>query len=153
MDTSSSFAAKTEGAAGRAAAALAQRLIEELAREPSLVCTVGRDGAVAELFLDENPRVGFLDGWATIELAHWHVHMNLERVSRVVFAEEPSQCSAVSAYVSLDDGEGKSVIRFYFPHAAHTHRTYTPEELALFARFCARYSGETQVTVRAATAR
>jgi hypothetical protein len=99
---------------------LAQRLIEELARQPSLVCTVGTDGAIGELFLGENPRVGFREGWATIEFPCWHIHMDLGRVGRVRFAEEPSQCSSVSAYVSIEDAEGRPLIRFFFPHAGPT---------------------------------
>ena len=32
-------------------------------------------------------------------------------------------------------------MRFYFPHASHTHRKYTAEELELFGRFKERYEG------------
>ena len=41
----------------------------------------------------------------------------------------------------LTGGQGKSVLRFYFPHPSHTYKTYTAEELALFGQFKERYEG------------
>ena len=117
-----------------------KQLLEDLARTPALVCTVGRDGVVSELFLDETVRkVEFTDPWATVEYSGWHIHANLDIVAKVRFAEAPSHGDSVSAFISLDDAEGNAVLRFYFPHASQTHRTYTAQELALFETFKARY--------------
>lgn len=117
-----------------------KQLLDDLARTRSLVCTVGREGAVSELFLDGTPqRVEFADPWATVEYANWHLHVDLSRVTQVRFAEAPGHGDATSVFVSFDDGAGQSVLRFYFPHPSHTHRTYTEEELALFTRFRERY--------------
>jgi hypothetical protein len=117
-----------------------QQLLTDLARTPALICTVGRDTAISELFLDGSPkRVDFSDSWATVEFASWHIHVNLSTITAIRFAEAQSHGDSASLFISCDDVEGKAVLRFYFPHASHTHRTYDEEELALFGRFKARY--------------
>ena len=117
-----------------------QQLLDHLARTPSLICTVSRDGAVSELFLDGAPRkVEFAGTWATVEFASWHIHVDLSTVVRIRFDEVQSHEDSMSAYVSFDDAGGKAVLRFYFPHPSHTYRTYTAEELALFGRFREQY--------------
>jgi hypothetical protein len=119
-----------------------KQLLADLARTPALVCTVSRDGAVSELFLDGAPqKVEFADPWATVEFKGWHIHVDLSTVAKVRFAEAPGHDNSVSAFVSFDDDQGGSVLRFYFPHASHTYKTYTADELALFGRFKARYEG------------
>jgi len=118
----------------------AQKLLSDLARTPSLICTLGRDGAVSELFLDDAPqKVEFSDSWATVEFKGWHIHVNLDLVIDIRFAEAPGHDETTSAFVSFDDNEGKAVFRFYFPHSSHTFKTYTAEELTLFGRFRAQY--------------
>jgi hypothetical protein len=117
-----------------------KQLLADLAHTPSLVCTVGREGAVGELFLDDAPqKVEFADPWATVEYKSWHVHVDLSTVTSIRFAEAPGHDNSVSAFVALDDSQGKSVLRFYFPHPSHTYKTYTADELALFGRFRERY--------------
>jgi len=117
-----------------------QPLLTELARTASLVCTVGRDGAVSELFLDGAPqKVEFSGSWATIEFTHWHIHVDLSTVAYVCFTEAPGHDNSISAFVTFDDTAGKSVLRFYFPHPSHTYKTYTPGELALFEQFKERH--------------
>ena len=117
-----------------------QQLLTELAHTPSLVCTVGRDGAVSELFLDGAPqKVEFTDSWATVEFSGWHIHADLSTVTHIRFAEAPGHDDSVSAFITFDDSQGKSVLRFYFPHPSHTYKTYTAEELALFGRFKEQY--------------
>ena len=117
-----------------------KQLLEDLARTPALVCTVGRDGVVSELFLDEKvQRVDFADSWATVEYSGWHIHANLDTITKVRFAEAPGHDDSVNVFVSLDDEKGNAVLRFYFPHASQTHRTYTAQELELFETFKARY--------------
>jgi uncharacterized protein len=120
-----------------------QKLLEELAHTPSLICTVSRDGAVSELFLDGDPRkVEFSGAWATVEFTGWHIHVDLGTIVRIRFDEAQSHEDSMSAYVSCDDGEGKAVLRFYFPHPSHTYRTYTAEELGLFEKFKKKYQKE-----------
>ena len=117
-----------------------KQLVEDLARTPALVCTVGRDGVVSELFLDETVRkVEFTDLWATVEYSGWHIHANLDTIAKVRFTEAAGHDDSVSVFVSLDDAQGNAVLRFYFPHASQTHRTYTAQELSLFEAFKARY--------------
>ena len=117
-----------------------KQLLENLARTPALVCTVGRDGTVSELFLDEKVRkVEFSDPWATVEYSGWHIHADLDTITKVRFAEAPGHDDSVNVFVSLDDAEGKAVLRFYFPHASQTHRTYAAQELTLFETFKDRY--------------
>ena len=90
-----------------------KQLLEDLARTPALVCTVGRDGVVSELFLDEKVRkVEFADSWATVEYSGWHIHANLDTVTQVRFAEAPGHGDSVSVFISLDDAEGNAVLRF-----------------------------------------
>lgn len=122
-----------------------KQLLEELARTRSLVCTVGREGAVSELFLDGAPqKVDFADPWATVEFASWHIHVDLSTVVEVRFAEAPGHDDSVSVFISFDDSAGKSVLRFYFPHPSHTYKTYTADELGLFAQFRERYEAQKQ---------
>ena len=110
-----------------------QQLLTDLARTPSLVCTVSREGAVSELFLDGAPqKIEFSDPWATVEFKSWHIHVDLSLVTQVRFTEAPGHDNSVSAFAAFDDSQGKSVLRFYFPHPSHTYKTYTAEELALF---------------------
>ncbi len=117
-----------------------QQLLTDLVHTPALICTVGRDTAISELFLDDDPkRIDFSDSWATIEFASWHIHVDLSTVATLRFAETQSHEDSTSLFISFDDAEGKAVMRFYFPHAIHTHRTYTEEELALFGEFKERY--------------
>ena len=113
-----------------------QQLLGELARTPSVICTVSRDGVVSEFFLDDNPRkIEFSGTWATVEFSGWHIHVDLSTIVRMRFDEVQSHADSMSAYVSFDDAEGKAVLRFYFPNPSHSYGTYTAEELALFGRF------------------
>ena len=117
-----------------------KQLLEDLARTPALVCTVGHDGVVAELFLDKKiQKVEFADSWATIEYSGWHIHADLDTVTQVRFAEAAGHGDSVSVFISLDDRQGNAVLRFYFPHASQTYRTYTAEELELFEQFKGKY--------------
>jgi len=117
-----------------------QQILTDLARTPALICTVGRDTAISELFLDGSPkRVDFADSWAAVEFSGWHIHVDLATVVTVRFAEAQSHGDSTSLFISFDDSEKQAVMRFYFPHASHTHRTYTAEELELFGRFKEQY--------------
>ena len=117
-----------------------QRLLTDLARTPALICTVGRDTAISELFLDGSPkRVDFADSWAAVEFTGWHIHVDLSTIATIRFAEAQSHGDSTSLFISFDDNEGQAVMRFYFPHTSHTHRTYTAEELELFGGFKAQY--------------
>ncbi|MGH7963239.1 MAG: DUF7676 family protein [Candidatus Binatia bacterium] len=119
---------------------LLQQLLHDLSHTASLVCTVSRDGAVSELFLDGAPqKVEFADSWTTIEFRGWHIHADLSTVAQVRLAEAPGHDDSISAFIAFDDDQGKSVLRFYFPHPSHTYKTYTAEELALFGQFKERY--------------
>ena len=119
-----------------------QQILTDLARTPALICTVGRDTAISELFLDGSPkRVDFADSWATVEFSNWHIHVDLSTITTVRFAEAQSHGDSTSLFISFDDADEKAVMRFYFPHASHTHRTYNEEELALFGKFKKRYEG------------
>lgn len=117
-----------------------QALLTELARTPSVICTVGGVDAIGELFLREPPqRIEFSGGWAAIECAGWHLHVNLAGVTRVRFVEETGQDGSVSPVAIFEDAHDSAVLRFYFPHISHTHTTYIAEELTLFDRFRERY--------------
>lgn len=119
---------------------LLQELLHDLAHTASLVCTVSRDGAVSELFLDGTPqKVEFANPWVTVEFKGWHIHVDLSTVAHIRFAEAPGHDNSISAFIALDDDREKSVLRFYFPHPSHTYKTYTAEEIALFDRFKERY--------------
>jgi hypothetical protein len=112
-----------------------QSLLSELARMPSVICTVGSHDAIGELFLGEPPqKIEFNGNWAAIECKGWHLHVNLAGVTRVHFVEEAGHEQSISPVAIFEDAQGRSVLRFYFPHASHTHTTYTAEELALFDR-------------------
>ena len=117
-----------------------KELINDLATTASLICTVGRDGVVGELFLDGTlEKIEFSDSWATIEFGGWHIHVDLNTVTSVKFHQNQSAGGSVSVFVSLNDKAGGAVMKFYFPHATQTHRSYTDKELALFNAFRTRY--------------
>ena len=117
-----------------------QELLTDLVQTPALVCTVSRDGVVSELFLEKTPqKVEFADSWVTIECEGWHIHADLSTVVRVRFEEVPGHDGSISPLVSLDDEQGSAVLRFYFPHASQTYKTWTEEELALFGQFKKQY--------------
>lgn len=117
-----------------------QQLLSELVWTPSLICTVGRNNAIGELLLRDAPQnINFSDDWAAIECKSWHLHVNLATVKQVRFAEDTGHGGAVSPVAIFEDAQQQSVMRFYFPHASHTHTTYTAEELALFGRVKERY--------------
>jgi uncharacterized protein len=119
-----------------------EQLLTELAYTPNLICTVGRDTAISELFLDGSPkRVDFSDSWATVEFAAWHIHVDLSTITTMRFAKAQSHGDSTSLFLSLDDSEGTAVLRFYFPHASHANRTYTVDELQLFEKFKRQYGG------------
>lgn len=120
-----------------------QELLTDLVQTPALVCTVGRDGVVSELFLERSPqKVEFADSWLTIEGAGWHIHADLSMVVRVRFEEVKGHDGSISPFVSLDDQQGKAVLRFYFPHASQTYKIWTQEDLRLFEKFRERYGME-----------
>ncbi len=117
-----------------------QQLLTELTHTPSLICTVGRNEAIGELMLRKPPQnVAFAGDWAAIECENWHLHVNLATVKQVRFIEERGHGGSVSPVAIFEDAQGQSVMRFYFPHASHTHTTYTAEELELFGGFKERY--------------
>ena len=67
-----------------------KELINDLATTASLICTVGRDGVVGELFLDGTlEKIEFSDSWATIEFGGWHIHVDLNTVTSVKFHQKP----------------------------------------------------------------
>ena len=117
-----------------------KELINDLATTASLICTVGRNGAVSELFLDGAlEKIEFSDSWATIEFSGWHIHVDLNTITSVKFHQKQSAGQSVSVFVSLNDEAGQTVMKFYFPHTTQTHRSYTEKELALFNTFRKRY--------------
>jgi hypothetical protein len=121
-------------------------LLSELVSMPSVICTVGRNDAIGELFLREPPqKIEFSGSWAAIECKGWHLHVNLAGVTRVRFVEEAGYDRSISPVAVFEDGQGGSVLRFYFPHASHTHTTYTVEELALFDRVRERYQKRLEI--------
>ena len=104
---------------------------------------------VSELFIHEAvQKIESADPWATIEFGSWHIHADLDAVTHVRFAEEPSHDNSVSVFVSVDERNGNPVLRFYFPHASQTDQTYTAEELVLFGRFKERHEGCWKVGIR-----
>jgi hypothetical protein len=60
----------------------------------------------------------------------------LSTVAQVRFAEVPGHDDSVSAFIAFDDSQGKSVLRFYFPHPSHTYKTYTLTQLRHRAGSC-----------------
>jgi hypothetical protein len=117
-----------------------QQPLSDLVRTPLLICTVGRNDAVGELFLREAPqKVEFSGDWAAIECKGRHLYVNLAGVTRVRFVEEAGYDQAISPVAIFEDAQQQSVLRFYFPHTSHTHTTYTAGELTLFGRFKERY--------------
>ena len=123
-----------------------KRLISELLRVDGMMLVIDSGGAVSEMSLQQAPVVEFEGRWATIEARDWHVHLDLERVCGAQFVENSHhghEAMPKLFYVRLSDGDGATLLRFYFPNPwlddAEKPAPFQPERLRLFQDFRRRY--------------
>lgn len=124
-----------------------KRLISELLRCEGMLLVIDSGGAVSEISLHQAPEVEFDGRWATIEARDWHIHLDLERVSGAQFVENSHHGHEAMMpklyYARLSDGDGATLLRFYFPNPwlddAENPAPFQPERLRLFQDFCRRY--------------
>ncbi len=122
------------------------RLISELLRVDGMMLVIDSGGAVSEMSLQQAPEVEFDGRWATIEASDWHIHLDLERVCGAQFVENSHhghEAMPKLFYVRLSDGDGATLLRFYFPNPwlddAENPASFQPERLRLFQDFRRRY--------------
>ena len=122
------------------------RLISELLRVDGMLLVIDSGGAVSEMSLQQAPEVEFDGRWATIEARDWHVHLDLERVGGAQFVENSHhghEAMPKLFYVRLSNGEGATLLRFYFPNPwldeDENPAPFQPERLRLFQDFRRRY--------------
>ncbi len=123
-----------------------KRLISELLRVDGMLLVIDSGGAVSEMSLQQAPEVEFDGRWATIEARDWHIHLDLERVCGAQFVENSHhghEAMPKLFYVRLSDGDGATLLRFYFPNPwlddAEKPTPFQPERLRLFQDFRRRY--------------
>ena len=123
-----------------------KRLISELLRVDGMLLVIDSGGAVSEMSLHQAPEVEFDGRWATIEARDWHIHLDLERVCGAQFVENSHhghEAMPKLYYVRLSDGDGATLLRFYFPNPwlddAEKPAPFQPERLRLFQDFRRRH--------------
>lgn len=123
-----------------------KRLIAELLRVDGMMLVIDSGGAVSEMSLHQAPEVEFDDRWATIEARDWHIHLDLDQVRGAQFVENSHhghEAMPKLFYVRLSDGDGATLLRFYFPNPwlddAEKPAPFQPERLRLFQDFRRRY--------------
>lgn len=119
-----------------------EKLIYELGTISGINCVVQGEQAVAELFFNrpDEAKIGFLDGWGTIETSGFHIHFKSTDLDAARFVDEAGSCVERATYLMILDLEGRERLRFYFPNPSDDSRPYTEEELAHFERFRTTYS-------------
>ena len=78
-----------------------EQLVAELVATDSIMLVMDSAGAVSEMHPLEVEAPLFDRGWATIEAAGWHVHMNLGAVEGVQFVE-------------ADDRVHEGIVKLYY---------------------------------------
>ncbi len=131
---------------------LLEQLVAELVATDGIMLVMDSAGAVSEMHLLEVAAPWFDRGWATIEAAGWHVHMNLEAVEGVQFVEADDRMHEGIAklyYVRFSGGNQDTLIRFYFPNPwlddSEKPTEFQPERLKAFEDFRDRYVGEKNI--------
>ncbi len=118
-----------------------EKLIYALGTISGINCVVQGEQAVAELFFNEpgEAKIGFLDGWGTIESAGFHIHFKSTDLADFRFVDEAGSCVERATYLTILDLEGKERLRFYFANPSDNSRPYTEPELGYFDQFRAAY--------------
>ena len=125
-----------------------EKLIEELVAQDGMMVVLDSGGAVAEMHTKRMKSSEFKDGWAMIESADWHVHLNLATVEGAQFVEADDRWHddiPKLYYLRLSDAEHGTLMRFYFPNPwldeNEKPTEFQPERLKAFKEFRDRYVG------------
>ena len=99
-----------------------EQLVAELVATDSIMLVMDSAGAVSEMHPLEVAAPLFDRGWATIEAAGWHVHMNLGAVDGVQFVEADDQ---------VHEGDRQAVLRpLQRPKPRHVNPFLLPQSMA-----------------------
>ena len=99
---------------------LLEQLVTELVATDGIMLVMDSAGAVSEMHPREVEAPQFDRGWATIEAAGWHVHMNLAVVEGVQFVEADDRMHEGIAklyYVRLSGGQSRHLNPFLLPQS------------------------------------
>ncbi len=131
---------------------LLEQLVAELVATDGIMLVMDSAGAVSEMHPREVEAPRFEKGWATIEAAGWHVHLNLGAVEGVQFVEAEDRVHEGIAklyYVRFSGADQDTLIRFYFPNPwlddSEKPTEFQPERLKVFEDFRDRYVGRNQI--------
>lgn len=124
-----------------------QQLIGELVSISNVLLVIDSGGAVGELRAQATMQPEFKDGWATIEVEAWHVHLDMKAVQGVQFVEAEDHGHDIPKlyYVRLSDAQDNTLMRFYFPNPwlnqEEKPSPFQPQKLELFEGLRDRYVG------------
>lgn len=128
---------------------LLEQLISELLATRGMMVVIDSHGAVSEMHTRNLVQPAFHEGWATIEAADWHVHLNMNLIDEAQFVEAQDRVHdgiPKLYYVRLSDAGGNTMLRFYFPNPwlddAEKVTEFQPERLRLFEEFRDRFVEE-----------
>lgn len=123
------------------------RLVSELLSVEGMMVVMDSGGAVSEMSLSAAPDVEFEGRWATIEARDWHIHLDLARVAGAQFVENSHHGHKGIPklyYARLSDGNGDTLLRFYFPNPwlddDEKPAPFQADRLCAFEAFRARYA-------------
>ena len=126
-------------------AKILERLICELTATNQMLVVIDSGGAVAEMKATGMSEPEFKDGWAMLESADWHVHLDMGYVHGVQFVEADDKLHDFPRlyYVRFSDARENTLIRFYFPNPwldeYENPAEFQPEKLRFFESFRDRY--------------
>lgn len=125
-----------------------RRLVSELLGVEGMMVVMDSGGAVSEMSLHAPPDIEFEGRWATIEARDWHIHLDLAQVAGAQFVENSHHGHKGIPklyYARLSDGNGDTLLRFYFPNpwldADENPTPFQADRLRAFETFRARYAG------------
>ena len=131
-----------------------KRLISELLSVDDMMVVMDSGGAVSEMSLAAAPDIEFEGRWATIEARDWHIHLDMAQVAAAQFVENSHHGHKGIPklyYARLSDGNGATLLRFYFPNpwldARENPTPFQPAKLRAFETFRARYAGITGIAL------
>lgn len=124
-----------------------EQLIGELVSISDMLLVIDSGGAVGELRTQATTQPEFKDGWATIEVEAWHVHLDMKAVEGVQFVEAEDRGHDIPKlyYVRFSDAQDNTLMRFYFPNPwldqQEKPSPFQPRKLRLFEDVRERYVG------------
>ncbi len=124
---------------------IALEIVNELAKDDSMMWVVGGGEVVSENDSKGIKEPEFSNGWVTVEADNWHFHLGLKTVTGIQFVEAESHEDLISYYVRFSNEKEETLLRSYFPNPyldENQKRTeLQPEKLKAFEAMREKYVG------------